>query len=135
MSQSAASLHVIGNDLDPEEVTRLLGVGPTSAEAKGDRVEMPSGKLRVAKTGHWRLKTDRRSPADLDGQISELFSVTSQDLDDWATLRKRFVIRVFCGLMMSDWNEGLPLTALTIQALAERGAEIDLDLYAPDTEG
>ncbi len=53
-----ASLRVRGDSLDPEQVTRLLGVFPTIAYAKGMKYHAGerTGEL-IGKTGVWLLST------------------------------------------------------------------------------
>ena len=48
------SLRLFGEDLDPDEVTKLLGCKPTSAARKGD--VMPGRYHRIANKGCWLLK-------------------------------------------------------------------------------
>ena len=117
----------------PDEITRLLGVAPTLAEIKGEPIINPvSGKTRRARSGMWLLQTADRSPADMDGQIQEILSQTTNDLAVWQSLAKRYEIDLFCGLMMARSNEGISLSAQSISALGERGIEVGLDIYDKD---
>ena len=47
-------LNAYGDDLDPQEVTKLLGISPTQSYKKGD--ERPRGS-QFYKTGGWVLKS------------------------------------------------------------------------------
>jgi hypothetical protein len=53
-----ASLRVMGDDLDPEQVTRILRVVPTTAYAKGDKYPAAGGRELIGRTGVWLLSTD-----------------------------------------------------------------------------
>jgi hypothetical protein len=55
-----ATLRIMGDQLDPDEITQLLKIKPTTAYAKGDRYEAGhrTGSL-VGKTGVWLFSTDR----------------------------------------------------------------------------
>ena len=56
-----ASLRVTGDDLDPEQVTRILRVVPTVAYAKGAIYQSGKGERIAEKTGRtglWLLSTD-----------------------------------------------------------------------------
>jgi hypothetical protein len=72
IQKSKATLRISGDDLEPEEITRILGTLPTRARAKGkvwvtaDTDRQFSAK---AHTGQWHLETSVREPADLDGQV------------------------------------------------------------------
>ncbi|WP_163831489.1 DUF4279 domain-containing protein, partial [Proteus mirabilis] len=86
-------------------------------------------------TGSWRIRAERCSPGDLDGQIRALPAPLTRDFDAWRALSARFGGRIFAGLFLAEWNEGMRLEADTLAALAERGLYIDLDNYAATGAG
>src|SRR4051794_19568025 len=60
-----ASLRVVGDNLDPQQVTRILKVVPTIAYAKGEKFEARAEeKERTGRTGVWLLSTDRIVASD-----------------------------------------------------------------------
>ena len=135
LSGSAASLRFFGDDLDPDELTRLLGCQPTKSERKGEEiVGKVTGNKRTARSGGWRLSAERREPGDFDAQISEIFDGLTNDMSIWQDLTSRFRADVFCGLFMEEGNEGISLSNETLQRLAERGLTIDFDIYASSDE-
>jgi hypothetical protein len=91
------------------------------------------GAEKVARTGTWRLVAGKRMPGDLDGQIAELLAGLSDDLSIWADLTARFEADVFCGLFMRGGNEGLCLSAKTLQDLGSRNLPLNLDIYDAGT--
>lgn len=120
----------MGDDLIPDEITRLLGVAPTLAEIKGEPIVSPvSGKTRLV-PGMWLLRAADRSPADMDGQIQEILSQTTNDLAVWQSLSKKYFTQLFCGLVMEGTNEGIGLSPQSLVALGERGIELGLDIYS-----
>ena len=130
LSGSAASLRFFGDDLDPDELSRLLGCPPTKSERKGEEiVGKVTGHKRTARSGAWRLSVELREPGDFDGQISEIFERLTDDMSIWQDLTSRFRAYVFCGLFMEEGNEGISLSNETLQRLAERGLTIDFDIY------
>ncbi len=135
LSGSAASLRFFGDDLDPDELTLLLGHQPTNSERKGQEiVSKITGKKRTARSGGWRLSAERREPGDLDAQISEVLGQLTDDMSIWQDLTSRFRADVFCGLFMEEGNEGISLSNETLQRLAERGLTIDFDIYDSSDE-
>ena len=50
-------LYIQGNDLQPLDITRLLGVQPTRSHARGDTRTLPDGKVVAEKIGVWVWKT------------------------------------------------------------------------------
>ena len=135
LDQTAASLRVFGDDLDPKQVTRLLGHEPSGAELKGQEIiGKSSGKTRIAKTGSWRLSATKRSPGDLDAQIEEILSKLSSDMNVWNALSGRYRVDLFCGLFLRGWNEGLTISAKSLAALGNRGIDLGLDIYDGESD-
>lgn len=129
INHSVAGLRFFGDDLDPDEISTLLGATPTNAYRKGDVLFGPIGQVRIAKTGSWRLKATRREPEDLEAQIFELLDRLSPDLDVWRDLSTRYKTDLFCGIFMGSSNDGLPLSPKALLALGQRGIALDLDIY------
>jgi hypothetical protein len=132
--KSAATLRIIGNDLVPDEITRLLRCEPTSAQFKGEVLRGKSTlRQRTARTGSWYLEVADRTPDDLNGQIMEIVGRLNPDSDVWVSLANRFRMDVFCGLFMAKSGEGFTLSPEALLALGSRRIEFDLCLYAPIT--
>lgn len=127
IGRTVASLRFFGEDLQPEEVTRLLGVAPTQSQLKGD--VSPSGHVRPV--GGWWLRVEEREPGDLEDQIVALFSELTDDPQVWADLNARYRGDVFCGLFMDTTNEGLELKPETLLMIGQRGLRLGLDIYDP----
>ena len=127
-----ATLRFSGDELDPHEVTRLMGVAPTSAVSKGQLI-VGRGP-RLSRSGRWSLKANRRQPGDLSGQIEEILSGLTQDLSVWRDLSNRFDGCVFVGFFMAEGNEGCDLSSKTLKLLTDRGLALLLDIYSGQDE-
>lgn len=134
VARAVATLRIIGDSLDPDEVTRLLGTLPSESQRKGQESVDKTGRVRVARFGAWRIHASETSPADLDAQVKEILSKPSSDLAVWKELSMRFDIDLFCGWFMDKDNEGIGISADTLRLLGERGIELSLDIYAGDGE-
>lgn len=125
------ALRFFADDLDPHDVTRLLGCDPTNAHAKGEMVITPSGKGgRPALTGSWHLRSDENESASLEIHITGLLRRVSDDLAVWSRLTANYKSDLFCGLFLADWNRGLTLSEGVLRMVAERGLSINFDIYA-----
>jgi hypothetical protein len=135
LARSRATLRLIGDDLQPVEITALLGAPPTSAHVRGDRNESRPAPA-VWRTGSWRLSADDAEPGDPAGQITQILDQLTPDLATWQSLGARYRIDLFCGWFMDEANEGVRLPPATLRALGERGIGLDLDIYgaAEDVE-
>jgi Domain of unknown function (DUF4279) len=127
IGETTACLRIFGDALDADEVNRLLGCLPTDVVMKGE--VRKSGF--VERTSMWSLERDRFAPGNLDEKLKDLLEATTDDPEVWLGLHERFDVDVFAGLFMSEGNEGLTLTPSTMEALARRGLELHLDIYAP----
>lgn len=138
LESSVITLRFFGDELIPEDISAALGVLPTQACRKGERIiGRHSGTIRIAKTGRWSIGTPRRAPEDLEGQIFEILDRLNDDLAVWKSL-SRFTPELFCGIFMSTGNDGLILSPKALLALGERGIVLGLDIYKAaeaDVEG
>lgn len=126
--ETRATLRVMGDDLDPDEITTLLKHPPTSSQRKGDI----RGSGHVLSFGMWRLHADDSIPGNLERQIDGLLSKLTPDLDRWRSISARYRIDFFCGLFMRASNEGLSLSPTVLARMAERGISLGLDIYDSD---
>ncbi|EKS9800695.1 MULTISPECIES: DUF4279 domain-containing protein [Burkholderia] len=132
LRKTMASLRIIGDDLVPSEITRLLGCAPTDAHAKGEAlVSRKTGQRRIARFGKWSLRAASREPGNLDAQIAELVTAMTDDLNVWLAITTRYKADIFCGLFMGRWNDGDSISAASLLALGSRGISLDLDMYGP----
>jgi len=132
--ETVASLRIFGDDLDPDEISALLGASPTSSARKGEIRVSKSGRERTERTGRWLLEAVYRQPGDLDSQIAELLSPLTGDIAVWRRLVAQFEVDIFCGLFMKESDEGLDLRPETLEMLGSRGLSLGLCIYGPLSE-
>jgi hypothetical protein len=136
ISRTTASLRYFGDDLNPDDLTTSLGREPTSSETKGQAiVGKNTGRVRIAKTGGWRLRAEDREPGDLDAQIQELFGSLTADLSIWRELAVKYRPDLFVGFFMKKGNEGIEISAESLGILSSRGVSLSLDIYDPVDDG
>lgn len=103
---------------------------PTQAYRKDEQIIGSNGRMRIARTGSWRLHATDSKPQDLNAQIAEILGRLTPDLHIWAHLSSRYRLDLFCGLFLNSSNEGLCLSPQSLRALGERGIELGLDIYS-----
>lgn len=123
------SVRAGGDDLDPEAVTRALGVAPTFAARKGERRRSGGGEV-VQRTGVWYVAFGG-APQEwtLGEAIDALLDRLPDDLAVWDALAARYRLDLFCGLHLEDWNRGITLGPALLRRLADRHLEISFDIY------
>lgn len=128
VDQSSVSLRFFGDDLDPDEITRLLSCRPSIGYRKGDI--LPNARHnRVAETGSWRLHGEKTGEKSLEQQILKLFSLLSDNFELWQSLTRRHKADLFCGLWMESWNRGIDFSPKLLAQISARGLILDLDIY------
>lgn len=130
ISRAKATLRVIGDDLDPTEISRLLGCTPTDSHRKGDNINKPEAtRTRAARSGLWALETKECSPSDIDAQFQSLLACVTDDLSVWSALAKHYKLDIICAWFMEEGNEGEDISAKTVQALSERKIALSIDIW------
>lgn len=126
------SLRLFGEDLDPDEISRLLGCEPSVGYVKGEETILSnmSNRKRIARTGSWQLKSDTDRNVELEEQIDRLLSRVTAEPLIWASLIERYDVDLFCGLFLEDENREFALSAAVLQEVAERKLSIRFDVYA-----
>ncbi len=136
ISKALVTLRFFGEDLEPEELTRLLGAQPSRARRKGDRQTLSNGETRVAGYGSWFFGySQESSPVEIDEQLNSLLDKLTDDVAVWLDLTTRYDGDISCGLFLDGWNEGFSLTESTLKRLSERNLSIGFDIYAPADTG
>ena len=132
MSRLSVSLRVMGDALEPDDITRLMCVEPKFAARKGEARKSAAGTTRQ-RSGIWTfgLETDVGDSWELDNGIVALLSRLPGDLVLWQQLRSTYRMDVFCGLFMGLENEGTGIRPETLELLASRGLTLNLDVYGP----
>jgi hypothetical protein len=116
------TLRILGEDVDPDRISKLLGCQPT-----------PSRSTK----GRWALsiKSADCSPDDEPGDgVRILLNRLPSDLALWADLNANYRVDLFCGIFLGSPNQGLGLSPEVSRMLAARGLEIGFDIYAQDHE-
>lgn len=134
IAHSTASLRFFGDDLDPDDLTEKLAATATKSARKGDLRTGQADRQYIEKSGSWRFKTSDAKPGDLNGQIQGIFAALTPDLSVWVELTARYRADIFCGLFMSERNEGLEITPETLDAMGARGVTLSLDIYDPSQD-
>jgi hypothetical protein len=134
LHRSAATLRIMGDSLDPDEVTRLLGATPTSTRIKGKPWKKAGGREHIARKGSWQLDAEDREPADINDQVRELLEKLTDDLEVWSSLTHRFQVELFCGWFMHGGDEGIGVSPSTMTALSQRGIELGICIYGPPSQ-
>ena len=121
-------LRFFGDDLEPDKITALLGVAPTTAARKSEEVTLWS-KPKPAHTGMWLLDCERTDDTP-DNQVQLLFGDLADELSIWTDLAASYTAELKCHLFLKRWNRGTIFLPETMSAIAARHLSLNLDIYA-----
>ena len=137
MDWFSASLHVSSDDLQPTEVTALLGIRPTHFQIRGEALINEDGSLgRVPKYGRWtraikRSQTDEWNVAEV---VRGLFEGLPTDRGTWDRVASLGWVKVSLGLSLSRDSQDFTFEEDLLQLLADRRASVWFDIYREDQE-
>lgn len=125
------SLSFTADDLDPDEVTRLLGVEPDEARRSG----VPDTRGRTPPSGAWvlSLRREQAPQCDVGVAIGRLLDRIPASADVLGLARAHANARVFVGVRLDAFNRGLVLSTDLMSRLVNLGLRFDLDIYADET--
>ena len=124
----SVSLSIMADDLDPDAVTRLLGVEPDDAGKRG----IPTAKGHLPRSGMWTicLRREQTTQRDVGLAVGMLLDRVPASAEAWRKALANANARVFVGLRLDAFNRGLALTPDLLGRLADLGLRLDFDIYA-----
>jgi hypothetical protein len=128
--EASLRLRVVGENLDPDVVTRLLGREPSRSQRKGEPILSPAGEVRrTARTGSWLLDVPDDENATLSEAIEALLRSLPSDPSVWTSVTSGFTVDLVCDLALRCFNRGFELPPRLLGMLAERGIRLGFDIY------
>jgi uncharacterized protein DUF4279 len=125
-----ASVVISGDALDPDEITRVLGIEPFFAARKGEQRRSRSGTRTISqRTGVWWVQVADTRERVLGDAIDGLLARLPADLEVWASLAEKYTLRLSCGLHLEDWNRGCELPPEVLKKIVDRRLTLDFDIY------
>lgn len=126
-----ATFRVLGPALDPEDVTRALGLQPTQALRRDQLVPM-AAHVRRQESGVWLLKSEGLiSSTSLERHLIHLLDLIEPRADALRELRREQDVSAdfFCFWMSATGHGGPIFSADVMLRVARVGAELGIDFY------
>ena len=130
IDRSSVSIRFIGENLDPDELTRALGYPPAESIRPKFHTITRGSKSQPPK-GIWSVSYGESDGTDLEVKIEFLLGKLTSDLTVWNDITSKCDGDVFCGLFLDGWNRGFELSPDLLIKLANRNLRIGFDIYAP----
>jgi hypothetical protein len=131
----AAALHVSGESLQPQEVTRLFGVEPSESETRGVPLLHSDGTtIRTPSAGRWTLGV----PASISNAfnfnevIDAVLAKLPKDASVWRAVGALGTMHVEVSLALDESNGEMWLEPQLLSFLGERGVGVHVEIYRRD---
>ena len=127
------TLRIMGDTLDPDEITKVLKHSPTTSYRKGDDMRRPDGTLlRPARSGRWSLRftPDSLPFDDCCDAVEHILTLFTGDIEAWRSITTIHRADVFIGLVLDTKNRGIEVSPQLMLLLGERGVKIGFDVYS-----
>lgn len=132
IDRTKVTLRIFGDKLKPEEITKKLGVEPTTSYAKGEIIKGKK-RNRIAKTGRWSLDSKLEAHIGIEEKIRDLIKPILANESYWKKVTSECEVDLFCGLFMEAGNRGFDLSHEIMGKLARLCIHISFDIYGPDS--
>ncbi len=126
VDKTSITLAIYGEDLIPEEISRLMGC-ETECIRRGER---RSPRANPYKQSAWLFNKKGEAPTTAEEIIREILSNLSTDAAAWKEISSKYDVQVRIAIHMENWNKGFDLSAETVQQIANLGAKMVFDIYA-----
>ena len=129
----SVSLLVSGDNLDPDEVTRLLGIKPDVAHRSDSSASTGSKSRRsMGSQGMWEicLRYEETCEADLETAINVVLNRVNVTTALWQEVVGKAEARIFVGLTLDSYNRGFRISSNLLRRVADLGVHLDFNIYA-----
>jgi hypothetical protein len=134
MHRYTVELRIVGENFDPDEVTRELGLMPTRMARKGQaKVEGAASKWTANMWGFEVLPSGGDGWSSLEDGVASLLHVFSSLHDRLHVYSMSNKICVWCGHFTSSFDGGPTLSPTLLRSLGSFGVPLVLDTYCERT--
>jgi hypothetical protein len=131
-SEIDACFTLQGNAMDPDEVTRMLGIAPT-------KIRMPPGSGRYAhrsyRTGFWKVRSKLPKDREMSHQVRDLLDDLDPIADKIAAVRARYGLEAMIDVIVESYDGDTPSLFLEpdlVKRMGDLGVAFWIDLYLFD---
>jgi len=132
----AVSFRIMGDGVEPSELTALLGVMPTKAHKKGDANTSKTKKGKIITyapftSGLWCLDSQLDKTSSLNDHIINIIDDIEPKKDVLLMLKEKgFEIDFYCGYFFSSSAQaGISLSNDILERMSKLGIDFNLSLY------
>ncbi len=121
-------LSIVGENLDPEQVSGILGGQPRKSGKRGDSIAAINNRMRsvskAAIAGYWQRGVTFHPPKTADGAAAEIFAGLTEDQAVWRQLSSQFRAEVSLHGVASYTHPEDVFSAETLELFRVRGLDV-----------
>jgi hypothetical protein len=127
---SKACIRISGDNLQPDEVSRELGLQATKSGLKGERL---SGRprMRPLLSSLWMLNSPLSDQSPLEDHLKWLLDVLEPKFHVISRITKQHQAEFFCGFGSDNGQGGCIFAVELLERLVKLGVPLVLDLHPP----
>jgi hypothetical protein len=128
-----AEFTLTGENFDPDEVTRRLGLEPTKSWKAGD-LQVPGATIRHKVAG-WRLRTPREKSFDVGPHVAALVESLKPLIPRINAVQQALQLEAefSCVVYIKDQSPAVYFERAVLDVVEALKAEIDIDIYVLPT--
>ena len=123
------SLQITSDDLQPAEITAMLGLQATSQHLRGHTFGKGGHAYNF---GRWSFTTSRldfRAGRCFEEQFDDFVGGLPGDTADWERITARHESKILVCLWMRTWNREFDISTFALSELARRRLRLHIDTY------
>jgi len=128
---NSISLCIYSKDINPENLTKVIGCQPSNAKRKGE-IDSRHPNRPPAKIGIWCLDTPENLP--FIDKLKYLLTKTTSELSVWETIHKSHTVSLRCVVYLHSWSEGFDISHELLSEIGNRKWEFGLAMYSAEGE-
>jgi hypothetical protein len=128
IKRSRARLVVLSDDMDADEISRLITLAPDQSAMRGDQMRGP----RTYPHNTWHVESQLPESADPEDHLDELLNRLEPAADSIAALiadPRIHSVRMWLWLHIDNANPGISLSPALTDRVARLGTGIEIDIY------
>ncbi len=126
VDRSRLTLGIHGDELEPDDISRLLGCAPTRSHRRGE----PRKSGPPWPHGAWLLSVEGKAPTGPEELVHLLLAQLPSDDRLWSELKTKYRLRLGFGIFTERWNRGFELTPGAVARIHSLGVGVGVDIYA-----
>jgi len=128
MDWFSISLRIFSDNLEPNQITKLLRYNPTKELKKNDPINNKS--KRISEKNVWELTLKANdSSKNINSEILNILNNINKNKRSWKIINNHSRVDLFIGMVMKSKNKGIEIDPILMRLLGKLNITIGFDVY------